>query len=105
MTNRGLGNLLTIGRQARAALHDLQPPPRRPPVPPERCLETGGRLGSDGRREEPLTAADLAELRAAVVRLTPDAVAVNLLFSYLDDQRLLCAARSTLPFVACHSPD
>ena len=85
LTNRGFADLLTIGRQARPDLYDLQPPPRRPPVPPELCLETGGRLGADGSLIEPLTPTDIAEVRAAVTRLDPEAVAINLLFSYLDD--------------------
>jgi N-methylhydantoinase A len=84
--NRGLKDLLTIGRQARAALYDLQPPRPRPPVPEELCLETGGRIGADGREIEPLTDADLGALVAALERLRPEAVAVNLLFSYLDDR-------------------
>ncbi len=62
ITNRGLGDMLTIGRQARQALYDLQPPPQTSPVPAELCLETGGRLGADGSVVEDLTDADLAEL-------------------------------------------
>jgi len=85
VANRGLGDLLTIGRQARDDLYDLQPPARRPPVPAELCFETGGRLGADGTRVEVLAQADLDALRAAVQRLRPQAVAINLLFSYLDD--------------------
>jgi N-methylhydantoinase A len=85
VTNRGLADLLTIGRQARADLYDLQPPARPVPVPAELCLETGGRLGADGQVVEPLTTDDVADLRAALARLAPEAVAINLLFSYLDD--------------------
>ncbi len=85
VANRGLRDLLTIGRQARDALYDLQPATRRPPVPEDLCLETGGRLAADGSWVEPLTAADLKDLRAALERLAPEAVAINLLFSYLDD--------------------
>jgi N-methylhydantoinase A len=85
VTNRGLADLLTIGRQARADLYDLQPPPRRAPVPAELCLETGGRLGADGTVVEPLTEDDIAGLRTALEHLAPEAVAINLLFSYLDD--------------------
>lgn len=48
ITNRGLGDMLTIGRQARRKLYNLQPKPVAPPVPPELCLETGGRVGADG---------------------------------------------------------
>jgi len=92
--NRGLKDLLTIGRQARERLYDLQPPKPLPPVPADLCLETGGRLGADGTWVEPLTAADIAELTAALLRLAPQAVAINLLFSYLDDsaERALEAA-------------
>ena len=86
ITNRGLADVLTIGRQARAGLYDLQPDERLSPVPPELCVETGGRLAADGSVVEPLTPQDLAELRAVLSRLAPEAVAINLLFSYLDDR-------------------
>jgi N-methylhydantoinase A len=94
VTNRGFRDLLTIGRQARKQLYDLQPPKPAPPVPPDLCLETGGRLGADGSWVEPLTAADTADLQAAIQQLAPQAVAINLLFSYLDDsaERALEAA-------------
>ncbi len=83
--NRGFGDLLTIGRQARAKLYALRPLAPAPPVPPSLCVETGGRLGADGSWLDPLDDADLAELRATVARLAPESVAVNLLFSWLDD--------------------
>lgn len=86
ITNRGLGDLLTLGRQARRELYHLQPQAEPPPVPAELCLETGGRLAADGSVVEPLTASDLAELREALERLAPRAVAINLLFSFLDDR-------------------
>ena len=85
VTNRGFADLLTIGRQRRAELYNLQPQPEAPPVPPDWCLETGGRVGADGLVLEPLRDSDLESLRETVRRLRPAAVAVNLLFSYLDD--------------------
>jgi len=84
IANRGFADLLSIGRQQRADLYDLQPPASPPPVPSELCLETGGRLGADGRLVEPLSDADIETLLREVTRLAPEAVAVNLLFSYLD---------------------
>jgi N-methylhydantoinase A len=84
VTNRGFADLLTLGRQARAALYDLQPALLPPPVPAELCLETGGRLGADGAVVEPLTDADRQEFRERLARLSPEAVAINLLFSWLD---------------------
>lgn len=94
VANRGFGDLLSIGRQARRALYDLQPPPVPPPVPPELCWETGGRLAADGSLLEPLTDADLIALRRVVEQRSPEAVAINLLYSYLDDraERALAAA-------------
>ncbi|MCG6859724.1 MAG: hydantoinase/oxoprolinase family protein [Chromatiaceae bacterium] len=102
VTNRGLEDLLTIGRQAREELYDLQPPQRHPPVPPELCWETGGRLAANGSWVEPLTESDVTELRAAVDRLQPESVAINLLFSYLDDsaERALAHALSDGLFVS-----
>ncbi|HFE48989.1 MAG TPA: hydantoinase/oxoprolinase family protein, partial [Chromatiaceae bacterium] len=94
--NRGFGDLLDIGRQARAALYELRPIASPPPVPAELCIETGGRLAADGSLIEPLTESDLRALREAVARLRPRAVAVNLLFSWLDDS-LERRIRSALP--------
>lgn len=99
VTNRGFADLLTIGRQNRAAMYDLQPTKPAPPVPPELCLETGGRITADGSELEPLTEPDLDDLAQAVASLQPEAVAVNLLFSYLDDsheQRIAAALPQSL---------
>lgn len=90
VANRGFGDVLTIGRQARSELYRLAPPPATPPVPPELCLETGGRIGvaRDGASEtiEDLTDDDLATLKARLEELAPEAVAINLLFSFADDR-------------------
>ncbi len=85
ITNTGLRDLLTIGRQARAELYNLNPAPVTPPVPRELCLETGGRLGADGRVLEALSESDLRTLRSTLETLKPQAVAINLLFSWLDE--------------------
>ena len=86
ITNRGLRDLLTIGRQARRELYNLQPARVPPPVPRELCLETGGRLSAGGEWVEPLTSSDLDDLAEQLERLQPEAVAINLLFSFLDDE-------------------
>jgi len=86
ITNYGLGDVLTIGRQARRELYNLQPRPVPPPVPARLCLETGGRLGVDGSVVEALSAREIEILVAQVEELKPQAVAINLLFSYLDDR-------------------
>lgn len=94
VTNRGFADLLTIGRQARPELYNLMPIPVPPPVPHELCLETGGRLGADGSVVDPITAADCEALANAVERLHPEAIAVTLLFSFLDDRFEQAIARA-----------
>ncbi len=85
ITNRGLGDVLTIGRQTRRELYNLQPVAPTPPVAADLCLETGGRLAANGELIDPLTAEDLQRLRQQLLQLAPQAVAINLLFSFVDD--------------------
>lgn len=84
ITNHGLGDVLSIGRQTRPELYNLQPEKIAPPVAKEFCLETGGRLSADGEEIEPLTQQQLETLVAQLNKLKPKSVAINLLFSYLD---------------------
>ncbi len=84
--NRGLGDLLSIGRQARRELYNLQPAPLPPPVPREDCLETGGRISPQGELIEPLGEAELQRLGEQVAASGARSVAINLLYSYLDDR-------------------
>lgn len=103
ITNRGLKDVLTIGRQARRELYNLTPAAVPAPVPDEYLLETGGRLSARGEVIEDLTAPDLELLRRQVENLQPDSVAVNLLFSFLDN-RFEKLIESVLPddlFVSC----
>jgi N-methylhydantoinase A len=96
IANRGLGDVLTIGRQARRELYNLQPAPEPPPVPPELCWEVGARTGADGRPVAALTEDDRTHLLARIERLRPEALAINLLFSWLDERDELTIA-SWLP--------
>ena len=105
VTNRGFADVLSLGRQARAELYDLTPTPEAPPVPADLCIETGGRLASDGEVLEPLTEDDLAELRRKIQELNPESVAINLLFSFLDNryERQIAEALPEDLFVSCSS--
>ncbi len=110
VTNRGLRDMLTIGRQTRRELYELQPQPLAPPVPRDDCLETGGRLGPAGEILEDLTEADLEALVATVRRRRPEAVAINLLYAWQDDrferriEQALAAALGDALFV-CRSSE
>ena len=86
ITNFGLADILSIGRQTRCELYNLQPEKQLPPVAKKYCLETGGRLSATAEVIEPLTQSQLDKLALQIKKLAPDAVAINLLFSYLDDE-------------------
>ena len=85
ITNFGLADLLTIGRQTRKELYNLQTNKAPPPVDPEYCLQTGGRISASGEVLEALTEEHLEILVSQLKQLNPEAVAINLMFSYLDD--------------------
>ncbi|HBH36572.1 MAG TPA: hydantoinase [Gammaproteobacteria bacterium] len=86
ISNRGFGDLLTIGRQARSELYNLQPQQLDPPVAKEWCHETGGRLSPQGDVLEELSETDLEKMQQVVATLKPESIAVNLLFSWVDDR-------------------
>lgn len=86
ISNRGFADILTLGRQTRDQLYQLRPALKYPPAPRELCLETGGRLAADGSEIDALSEGDLQILRQEIDRLQPEAVAINLLFSFVDDR-------------------
>ena len=98
ITNRGLEDLIAIGRQTRPRLYDLTPPV--PPRWPEACdcLGVAARTGADGRMLAELTAADIEAIHDKAADY--EAVAVCLLFSFLDaglEQAIAEALPDTLP--------
>jgi N-methylhydantoinase A len=102
VTNHGLADMLTIGRQARKELYNLNPKPEEPPVPSNLCLETGGRVSAQSEVIEPLCDEQIATLISKINYLEPEAVAINFLFSFLDDaaERRLEAAMPEGLFVS-----
>lgn len=85
ITNEGLADVLTIGRQARQELYNLNPVPQPPPVPEELCLEVPQRLAADGTQLQALKDKDLGALVRCLHEMSPQACAINLLFSFLND--------------------
>ncbi|MBN4075124.1 MAG: hydantoinase [SAR86 cluster bacterium] len=108
VTNRGFKDMLTIARQTRPKLYQLETPPRPPPVPKELCLEISGRFDASGQELERPSATDLQALINQLEELRPDAIAINLLFSFLNDEheklieQTLLAKLSWQPFI-CRS--
>lgn len=86
VTNTGLEDVLTLGRQNRRELYNLMPEAEAPPVPRELCFGVGFRTGADGQR---LCSPDDAELKTLAEKIRNagvSAVAINLLFSFLDPE-------------------
>ncbi len=87
ITNQGFADVIHIGRQARKALYELQPEARQSLVEKQNCLEVNTRLSAQGELLQELAEEDLQLLRQKLAQINPDAVAINLLFSFLDDQQ------------------
>jgi len=82
ITNDGFTDMLSLARQNREALYSLDQPPVEPPIPPEDCIGVSGRLGADGQELESTGPEELERLHKEVARRDPEAVAVNLLYSF-----------------------
>jgi N-methylhydantoinase A len=86
ITHHGLADLLTIGRQNRNHLYQLQQPPPAIPVKREWCFETGGRLDANGEPLEPFSDDDINQLVTKVSASGVSAASITFLFSYLNPE-------------------
>lgn len=105
VTNEGLEDTLLLARQARPEVYDLTPEPDDRPIDATLCFGVPVRRAADGSVVTALTDAALAQLRERVAAARPEAIAVNLLFSWLDDEdeRRIAAALADLAPVTCAS--
>lgn len=83
ITNKGFADLLTLGRQQRERLFELQQAPPLQPVPDELCLEVDARMAADGTVLRELDEKDLDHIVQQLEQLDVDSVAITLLFSFL----------------------
>ncbi len=86
ITNHGFKDLLLIGRQTRRNLYDLTPENPCSLFEPQLNLEVGGRIAPDGKTIQPLLPEELEQLPTKISALNAEAVAVCLLFSFIDDR-------------------
>jgi N-methylhydantoinase A len=85
ITNDGFRDVLAIGTQMRAHVYDLWTPEPEPIVPRDLCLGVRGRLDAAGEEVEPLDADSVRAAAAALRDRDVEAVAVMLLFSFIND--------------------
>ncbi len=101
-TTRGFRDILEIATQRRPLAYSLTQPPREPIVPRSRVVEVDERLDAFGRIVAPLSAEECERVAAAIAAHRPEAVAISLLFSYLDathEEWLAAVLRERLPNV------
>ncbi|WP_231871823.1 MULTISPECIES: hydantoinase/oxoprolinase family protein [unclassified Oleiphilus] len=98
VTNKGFRDVLTIGRQNRKELYNLSPTKSAPPVPREYCLEVDCRRDATGKIIQPLADADIDNLVYKIKQLGVEAIAINLLFSFLNDDEERRLERALKPF-------
>jgi N-methylhydantoinase A len=100
ITNRGFKDVLTLARQTRPSLYQLEFDPVPAPVPADLCLETGGRISANGEVLDELTDADLEHLVEELKGLDVSGAAINLLFSFVDsshEERIYAAIKKSQP--------
>ncbi|MGV1989194.1 hydantoinase/oxoprolinase family protein [Agrobacterium sp. 22-221-1] len=103
VTTKGFRDVLEIGRQTRPAIFDLHLDQPAPLVPRRHRFEIDERIMSDGTIHKPVDRESLADVIEKIRRENLPAIAVCLLFSYLnpDHERQIGAAISAaLPDVA-----
>ncbi|MED5408385.1 MAG: hydantoinase/oxoprolinase family protein [Pseudomonadota bacterium] len=108
ISTRGFRDVLELRRSARSDLYDMFQDPPRVLVPRHRRLEITERLDASGAVVVPLAESEIPNLVKALRELEVEAVAVTLLFSFLNDEherRLGAALREALPgvpvFLSC----
>jgi N-methylhydantoinase A len=97
----GFEDVLEIGRQDRPEIYRPNAPKPAPLVASDDRIGASARMGPNGE-VDPLDDSELERITAAVAELRPDAVAICLLFSYLDpshERRVAEAIRDRLPDV------
>ncbi len=100
VTTGGFKDLLTIGRQVRPLIYDLQADYPDPLIPTEHRVEVHERIGPKGEVLHELTDAEIERVAGEVAALQPDGVAICLLFAFLNpshEQRLRSALEERLP--------
>lgn len=102
ITNQGLKDVLRLGRQTRSELYDLNPPEPISLFNDELMLEVSARTAANGEPLSFFKPNELTTLKNKVDALNPEAIAINLLFSFLSskDEEELAALFSKDYFVS-----
>jgi N-methylhydantoinase A len=105
VTTRGFGDVLELRRSARGNLYDLFQDAPATLIPRRRRFEITERIGADGAIVTPLAEAEIEALIADLKSANVQAVAVCLLFSFLNashEKRLGARLRAALPGISVY---
>ena len=114
ITTRGFRDVLELRRSARANLYDLFQDAPATLIPRRRRFEITERIGADGAVVTPLAEEEIDGLIAALKAARVEAVAVSLLFSFLNPQheqkvgqrlRAALPRHAHLPVLRCPARD
>jgi len=105
VTSTGFADVLSLGRQEREHVYQLRQPEIQPPVPSSLCLEVPTRIVADASLLNQASDDELVELGTRLEALDIEAVAINLLFSFLQPQaeQRIAKALGNRWFVSCSS--
>lgn len=106
ITTRGFRDVLELRRSARANLYDLFQDAPATLIPRRRRFEISERIGADGAVVVPLVEREIDDLINELKRARIDAIAVSLLFSFLNprhEQQLASRLRAALPNVPVYA--
>jgi len=105
VTSEGFADVLSLGRQEREYVYQLRQPVIQPPVPASLCLEVPTRIVADASLLNDASDEELAELKTRLDALDVEAVAINLLFSFLQPQteQRIAKTLGNRWFVSCSS--
>lgn len=100
ITTRGFRDVLELRRSSRPDLYDLFQDAPHVLIPRHRRLEITERIGAAGEVVTPLAEEEIPSLIEALARMEVEAIAVTLLFSFLNadhERRLGAALRNAFP--------
>jgi N-methylhydantoinase A len=103
VVTKGTRDVLSIAREIRYDLYDLNLEIPKPLVPESQCVEVDERLAADGEVVTPLSDDELARVTREIERLDVTSVAVCLLHAYVNDvneKAIASALRARFPGLA-----
>lgn len=105
VTSKGFADVLTLGRQERQQVYQLQQAEIAPPVSADCCFEVSTRVAADGALLDLADEQELQQLVADLRECGLESVAINLLFSFLSPgaEKAIAEHLGDEWFVSCSS--